>query len=75
MDVIEYFSMRQWEFQMDNMNALWASLTPRDQELFNFDMSKMDWDLFLHHYYLGIRQYLLKDPMHTIPAATARWKR
>lgn len=75
MDVIEYFSMRQWEFPMDNMNNLWAALTPRDQELFNFDISKLDWDVFLHHYYLGIRQYLLKDPMETIPAATARYKR
>lgn len=75
MDVIEYFSMRQWEFQMDNMNGVWRALTPRDQELFNFDMAKLDWDNFLHHYYRGIRQYLLKDPMDTIPEATARWKR
>lgn len=75
MDVIEYFSMRQWEFQMDNMNGVWKALTPRDQELFNFDMAKLDWDNFLHHYYRGIRQYLLKDPMDTIPEASARWKR
>lgn len=75
MDVIEYFSMRQWEFQRDNVTGLWTQLSTRDQEIFNFDMSQLDWDKFLHHYYRGIREYLLKDPMSTIPEATARWNR
>lgn len=75
MHVIEYFSMRQWDYQMDNLNGLWAGLSKRDKELFFFDMGQLDWDMFLQHYFRGIRQYLLKDPLETIPEALVRWNR
>lgn len=75
MNVIEYFSMRQWDYQMDNMNGLWQTLTKKDQEMYFFDMGQLDWDLFLQHYFRGIRQYLLKDPLDTIPEALVRWKK
>lgn len=75
MNVIEYFSMRQWDYQMDNLNGLWNKLSKKDKEIFFFDMSQLDWDLFLQHYFRGIRQYLLKDPLETIPEALVRWNR
>lgn len=75
MNVIEYFSMRQWSYQMDNLNSLWDRLGKKDQEMFFFDMSQLDWDMFLQHNFRGIRQYLLKDPLETIPEALIRWKR
>lgn len=75
MNVVEYFSMRQWDYQMDNMIGLWHNLTKKDKEIFFFDMSQLDWDLFLQHYFRGIRQYLLNDPLDTIPEALIRWKR
>lgn len=75
MNVIEYFSMRQWDFQADNMTGLWYNLTKKDKEIYFFDMSQLDWDLFLQHYFRGIRQYLLNDPLDTIPEALVRWNR
>ena len=75
MHVIEYFSMRQWDYQADNLLGMWNSLSPKDQEIFYFDMSQLDWDVFLQHYFRGIRQYLLKDPLETIPEALVRWNR
>ncbi|KAG4078765.1 hypothetical protein HA402_015355 [Bradysia odoriphaga] len=75
MNVIEYFSMRQWDYQMDNMIGLWHNLTKKDKEIYFFDMSQLDWDLFLQHYFRGIRQYLLNDPLDTIPEALIRWNR
>lgn len=75
MDVIEYFSMRQWDYQMDNLIGLWQNLTKKDKEIYFFDMSQLDWDLFLQHYFRGIRQYLLNDPLDTIPEALIRWNR
>lgn len=75
MHVIEYFSMRQWDYQLDTINGLWTTLTPRDKELFFFDMGQLDWDIFLQHYFRGMRQYLLKDPIETIPEALVRWNR
>lgn len=75
MNVIEYFSMRQWDYQMDNMIGLWHNLTKKDKDIFFFDMSQLDWNLFLQHYFRGIRQYLLNDPLDTIPEALIRWNR
>lgn len=75
MNVIEYFSMRQWEYQTDNVKNLWQRLSNRDKDIFFFDMSQLDWDLFLQHYFRGIRQFLLNDPLETIPEALVRWNR
>ncbi|KAM7341395.1 fatty acyl-CoA reductase wat-like isoform 2-T4 [Cochliomyia hominivorax] len=75
MNVIEYFAMRQWEFETDNVRRLWKKLSARDKDLFYFNMEKLDWDLFLQQYFRGIRQYLLQDPLETIPQAIVRWNR
>lgn len=75
MNVIEYFSMRQWDFQSDNINKLWAKLSSKEQKIFFFDMSKIDWDFFLENYFRGIRQYLLHDPLDTVPEALIRWNK
>jgi fatty acyl-CoA reductase len=75
MDVIEYFSMRQWEFKMDNVNQLWDKLSNRDKKIFQFDMRQVNWDYFLEQYFCGIRQHLLHDPMDTVPEALVKWNR
>ncbi|KAI9579192.1 hypothetical protein GQX74_004664 [Glossina fuscipes] len=75
MHVIEYFAMRQWDFGIDNVQDLWNSLSERDKELFYFDMDQLDWDRFLQQYLLGVRQYLLKDPIETRSEALSRWNR
>lgn len=75
MNVIEFFAMRQWDYQQDNLINMWNRLTDKDKDIFFFDMSQLDWDLFLQHYFRGIRQYLLNDPLETIPEALVRWNR
>lgn len=75
MEVIEYFSMRQWDYQLDTINGLWASLSPRDKELFFFDMAQLDWETYMQNYVRGMRQYLIKDPLETVPKAMVRWNR
>lgn len=75
MNVIEFFAMRQWDYQQDNLIGMWDSLSEKDKDVFFFDMRQLDWDLFLQHYFRGIRQYLLRDPLETIPEALVRWNR
>ena len=75
MNVIEFFAMRQWVWSRDNLVNLWEDLSKQDKEMFFFDMNQLDWDLFLQHYLRGIRQYLLNDPLETIPEALVRWNR
>ncbi|XP_023036336.1 fatty acyl-CoA reductase wat [Drosophila willistoni] len=75
MTVISYFSLREWNFQVHNVQNLWSRMTKTDKNIFFFDMRQLDWDLFLQQYLLGIRQYLLNDPLETIPKALVRWNR
>lgn len=75
MNVIEYFSMREWDFETTRVTNLWASLSHMDQKLFFFDMRQLNWDHFLEYYFCGIRQHLLNDPVDTVPAALKRWNR
>ncbi|KAG8306270.1 hypothetical protein J6590_050641 [Homalodisca vitripennis] len=73
--VLAYFAHRSWNFSNNNVQELWRSLSPSDQKLFNFDMKQLDWDKFFYNYIRGLRVYLLKDDMSTLPQAMIRWRR
>lgn len=66
-EVISYFAMREWNFKNNNTQMLWRKMKPTDRELFDFNLSTLDWDAYSSTYIRGIRLYLLKDPMETIP--------
>ncbi|RZF49235.1 hypothetical protein LSTR_LSTR016204, partial [Laodelphax striatellus] len=71
--VLTYFATRKWVFTNQNVQNLWRRLSPEDQAKFNFDMKKLDWDHFFYNYIRGLRVYLLKDDMSTLPDAMIRW--
>ncbi|XP_054271942.1 fatty acyl-CoA reductase wat-like [Macrosteles quadrilineatus] len=73
--VLAYFAHRSWDFSNNNVQAMWKSLSPSDQKTFNFDMKQLDWDKFFYNYIRGLRVYLLKDDMSTLPQAMVRWRR
>lgn len=68
-EVIGYFATRQWKFHDENVKNLYTELCDADKQMFDFDLSRLDWSNYFHDYVRGIRIYLLKDPMETIPAA------
>ena len=39
-------------YQVDNLDALWAELTPADQAAFSFNPRLIDWDHYVHHVHL-----------------------
>ncbi|XP_038219934.1 fatty acyl-CoA reductase wat-like [Zerene cesonia] len=65
--VISYFSCRQWKFSNQNVQNLYKELCKADRHNFNFNMSELDWDMYFHNHVRGIRLYLLKDPLDTVP--------
>lgn len=75
MAVISYFATRTWVFTNENVQKLWSELNQEDQDLFLFDMRQLEWNEFFKNYMKGIRIYLVKDPMTTLPAALKRWDR
>lgn len=74
-EVISYFAMREWDFKNGNVQALWKKMKPTDQEIFQFDISSLDWDAYNYTYLRGARLYLLKDPLETIPEGKRKYRR
>ncbi|XP_017860823.1 PREDICTED: putative fatty acyl-CoA reductase CG5065 [Drosophila arizonae] len=74
-NVISHFSTRDWDFHIDNVQSLWSRMSSIDKTEFFFDMRQLDWDFYLQQYFRGIRKYLLKDPLETIPKALVKWNR
>jgi alcohol-forming fatty acyl-CoA reductase len=70
MEVIQFFTMREWNFRSNNLENLTKTQSPEEDEMFKID-SKNTGDEFeyLKNSYLGARQFCLKDPLSTIPKA------
>ena len=63
MDLLEFFSTHEWDFDDTNTQKLFEILHPDDKKEFNFDVRTIDWPEYVHNYCLGIRQFLLNvDP-------------
>ncbi|XP_015180790.1 PREDICTED: fatty acyl-CoA reductase 1-like isoform X2 [Polistes dominula] len=75
MDILSHFSTIEWNFTNDKLRALHNKLSIEDRDLFFCDMKELVWDNFFQTYLLGIRIYVLKDPIETIPQARIRWQR
>ncbi|KAK9745308.1 Male sterility protein [Popillia japonica] len=72
LDVLSYFSTKEWKCRNDNVMKLWCKMNERDRELFPFNMGSVQWTTYFKNYILGIRKYLLKDSEQTIPKARLR---
>ncbi|CAG9770822.1 unnamed protein product [Ceutorhynchus assimilis] len=73
--VIEYFTMNSWNFGNNNTQTLWKRMKKYDQELFDFDIEKLNWDSYIYTYCRGCRVYLLKDPLSTIPQGKKKYRK
>lgn len=72
LDVLAFFSVRQWQMVDGNVQKLWDKLSPDDKKIYYFDMEQLDWLSYCKTSCYGIRQYIINDPMDTIPKAIKR---
>ncbi|XP_076178777.1 fatty acyl-CoA reductase wat [Ptiloglossa arizonensis] len=75
MDVLNYFTMKEWTFQNDTYKRMLHSMTPEDYENFSCDITRVNWDNYFRMYVRGIRIYLIKDPIETLQQARVKWQR
>lgn len=72
----EFFALNEFNFHTATVkNLLSAVKNAEDGEKFNIDMSKengFEWDPYVENYMLGIRQYVLKDDLSSLPKAKAK---
>lgn len=60
-EVLEYFTSREWHWTNDNMLFLKEQMDQSDQQEFDFDVRNIDWDVYLQNYFLGTKNYALKE--------------
>lgn len=65
-DVLNYFKMNEWVFESKNLSRLITEMSDEDQKIFFCDVKDLDWDEYIKYYILGIRIYLVKDPLETL---------
>lgn len=68
-DCLEYFTTHQWEFDDENVRKLSTTLNEYDKKEFCFDVAKIDWEVYLEDYILGIRRFIFKEETSSIPKA------
>jgi fatty acyl-CoA reductase len=71
----EFFTTHQWRFISDNPIHLSKEMTAEDQEMFYFDVRKINWQSYFENYILGIRQHVFKDDPTTLPLARSSLER
>nr|XP_012226639.1 PREDICTED: putative fatty acyl-CoA reductase CG5065 [Linepithema humile] len=74
-DMLNYFSMQEWIFTNDRVRAMIAKLTFNDRKNFDCNMKNLNWKVYSKTYVRGMRVHLIKDPLHTLPQARAKWRR
>ncbi|KAK4877897.1 hypothetical protein RN001_010403 [Aquatica leii] len=72
LNAFTYFTLQRWIFRNSNVEKLWEKLNVEDRKYFEFGMHNFDWDLYFRTNVRGLRVYLLKDPIDTIPAGQTR---
>lgn len=75
MYLTSHFTLREWVFTNNNVRQIWNGLSISEKHIFPFDVTEIDWRIFLRDHLLGIRQYLLKDDISTLPKARSRLTR
>lgn len=73
-DVLAFFTTQEWEFRNDNVQELWKEMSEADQKLFPFDIREIRWDAYQKNHVFGIRRYVLKEDISTLPAALKKYK-
>ncbi len=74
-EVISYFSTKQWKFVDSNTRELVGKLSPKDQEIFDFDLAKLNWKEYFYHHIRGLRVYLVHDKMDTVKEGIEKRKK
>lgn len=70
LEVLQFFTMRNWNFKADKMKEILKNMTPEEYDMFFIDSESVKDDYeYLKTSILGGRQYCLKEPLSSLPKA------
>ncbi|XP_052738814.1 putative fatty acyl-CoA reductase CG5065 [Bicyclus anynana] len=68
-EMLQYYTSRNWVFKNEYFRSLKDQITQEENDIFYTDMSKMDYNYYLKSYHLGIREFIAKEDLSTLPQA------
>lgn len=74
LDLLSYFSTRDWTMLNDNVTKMWYCLSEHDKQMFKFNIHDLDWTTYFKNYVWGIRLYIIKERNDTISAGLKKRK-
>ncbi|XP_051155914.1 putative fatty acyl-CoA reductase CG5065 isoform X2 [Leptopilina boulardi] len=74
LEVLQYFTTREWVFHNTNLLILWGDMSPKDKEIFPIDFLTIDEMEYIKHVVLGARQYCMKENLSSLPRARMHQK-
>lgn len=69
MEVLQYFTMRSWDFKIENTKALVTNLSEVDKNTFYIQNINIDVEYYIVQVLLGARQYCMKEPLTNLDRA------
>lgn len=69
LEVLQYFTTRQWNFRNDKVFKLREEMKGSDKEIFAFPFEEIGVELYIKDCVLGCRQYIVKEDPVTLPSA------
>nr|ARD71195.1 fatty acyl reductase [Spodoptera exigua] len=74
-NILFYFSTQDWKFSDMNVRNMWNSLSDADRVIFPFSIGEMSWEYMCETFLVGLRVYLIKDDLSTLPEARKKWNK
>jgi len=74
LEVLQYFTTREWVFYNDKIIELNNNLTPIDKKIFQIIIYDIDINEYFKNIILGARQYCMKEDLSTLPKARRHQK-
>ncbi|XP_048004127.1 putative fatty acyl-CoA reductase CG5065 [Leguminivora glycinivorella] len=69
LEVLQYYTTKEWHFKNDNFVALRKVISKEDDETFYTDIKMINWSSYIRDYIYGARQYCCKEDPSSLPQA------
>nr|XP_003703347.2 PREDICTED: putative fatty acyl-CoA reductase CG5065 isoform X1 [Megachile rotundata]XP_012140577.1 PREDICTED: putative fatty acyl-CoA reductase CG5065 isoform X1 [Megachile rotundata] len=69
LEVLQYFTTREWIFHNTNFLMMKEEMSSKDQQIFPLNLLSIDQTEYIKHCILGARQYCMKEDLSSLPRA------
>ncbi|XP_037949656.1 putative fatty acyl-CoA reductase CG5065 [Teleopsis dalmanni] len=74
LEVLQFFTLRQWDFKATNFYNINRDLSPRDKKIFKIDTSDVNDQIYLRESIIGSRLFVMKEPLSSLPKSRTQLK-